>query len=294
MALIERYQPLLSSTTPIFQKTKTMMVPDTPARDDMFYSELIPVIFKVENTLFRVLRDELLHPGSFFETLFSLPQPQLPAKTTGDNAEVKPGLRSGEGKSDDHPIVLEGISARAFRNFLRAIYPSQVRKIVTPCTTCEEWFDVLELSIMWDFTDIRRRSILELSPFVKTGSVNSQIVLAERHRVKSWLVSALSIIAASPDSIPIEELKTEGVKLETIYLLAVVQARWLSKVFQAIMAEKEEVAKCYRCDQSHCGANITSLDTDECTKPFRQPPAEEIEDLVKDVFKHVLQTFSDE
>ncbi|KAF9047722.1 hypothetical protein BJ165DRAFT_1526989 [Panaeolus papilionaceus] len=92
-------------------------------RDDTFYADVIPVVFKVGDTLFRVRRDKFLQPGSFFETMFSLPPP-----------EATSGPRSAEGQSDKNPIVLQGIEPESFRSLLRVMYPGFVEGIV-PCHT---------------------------------------------------------------------------------------------------------------------------------------------------------------
>ena len=64
---------------------------------------------KVENTLFKVLRNGFNIPETPFEAMFSLPQTQ----TDG----------SIEGNSLENPIHLPGVKVEHFRSFLRILYP---------------------------------------------------------------------------------------------------------------------------------------------------------------------------
>ena len=66
---------------------------------------------KVENTLFKVLRNGFNVSGTPFEAMFALPQAQ-----TDDNIQV-------EGLSLENPIHLPGVKVDHFRSFLRILYP---------------------------------------------------------------------------------------------------------------------------------------------------------------------------
>ena len=75
----------------------------------LVYEKTITTFFqKVENTLFKVLRNGFNVPGTPFEAMFALPQ------TPTDNIE---------GSSLENPIHLPGVKADHFRSFLRILYP---------------------------------------------------------------------------------------------------------------------------------------------------------------------------
>ena len=67
-------------------------------------------------TLFRVSRMLIEKGSTVFKTMFSLPQ--------GDDD----GGNQHEGHSDAHPIVLPGVTADEFRDFLKVLYAKYVPK----------------------------------------------------------------------------------------------------------------------------------------------------------------------
>lgn len=89
-------------------------------KDDRFYMTLVTIqartsvsvryfwltlTTKVENTLFRVLREPLESQSKIFRDMFSLP-------VAGD----------AEGSSDNNPIRLEGITKSEFKRFLEVLF----------------------------------------------------------------------------------------------------------------------------------------------------------------------------
>ena len=65
---------------------------------------------KIENTLFRVLRNGFNVPGTPFEAMF--------APQTTDTGNI-----DSEGSSFENPICLPGVKVDHFRSFLRILYP---------------------------------------------------------------------------------------------------------------------------------------------------------------------------
>lgn len=66
---------------------------------------------QVENTLFRVPKDRLASNSDIFRTMFTLP--------SGDDCQQ-------EGHDDHNPLILQGIKADEFHQFLRLLYPKYV------------------------------------------------------------------------------------------------------------------------------------------------------------------------
>jgi hypothetical protein len=73
---------------------------------------------KVENTLFKVLRNGFNVPGTTFEAIFA---PQTTDTSTS----------SIEGNSLENPIRLPGVKVDHFRSFLRILYPLCVLMILS-------------------------------------------------------------------------------------------------------------------------------------------------------------------
>ena len=73
---------------------------------------------KVDNTLFKVLKNGFNVPGTPFEAMFALPVPQTATDT------------SIEGSSFENPIHLPGVKVEHFRSFLRILYPLCVLMIL--------------------------------------------------------------------------------------------------------------------------------------------------------------------
>jgi len=130
------------------------------------------VVFKVENTLFQVLRNGFNVPGTPFEAMFALPQTQTD---------------SIEGSCLENPIHLLGIKADHFRSFLRILYPFMGQK---PVVLFDEWVGVLNLATMWLFQEIRAKAISQLSELIKEKTAMERITLAKEYRVAEWLRDA--------------------------------------------------------------------------------------------------------
>jgi len=139
------------------------------------------VVFKVENTLFKVLRNGFNVPGTPFEAMFALPQAQ-----TDSNIE---------GNSLENPIHLPGVKVDHFRPFLRILYPFVDP---TPIVKFDEWAGVLNLANMWVFQEIREKAITHLSDLIKTKKVMERIALAREYRVAEWLRDAYLELAQKP------------------------------------------------------------------------------------------------
>ncbi|KAF8963571.1 hypothetical protein BDZ97DRAFT_1819398 [Flammula alnicola] len=167
-----------------------------PERDDVYYFEII--VFKVENTLFRVPKSGFEVPGSFFETMFTLPGSE------DDGAQT-------EGTDDKCPISLEGISKAHFRGFLRAMYPFKATAL-----TYDEWVGALHLATMWDFPDLRSRSIEALSTLLQDKTATDKILLAKKYNVKTWLNDGYANIIIQTEALDLDQLRTSGIDDLTI------------------------------------------------------------------------------
>ncbi|SJK98059.1 uncharacterized protein ARMOST_01316 [Armillaria ostoyae] len=126
----------------------TKLNQSTPIHDEVFYWR--NVVFLVEETLFNVPRYHFENFSEVFKTMFSLPQ--------SDNVTV-------DGSSDEHPLVLQGVTAQEFRSLLSAMLLPE-----PPLLKKEAWIAVLKLSNMWRLLEVRNIALRQLNTdWVITG-----------------------------------------------------------------------------------------------------------------------------
>ncbi|KAF4620306.1 hypothetical protein D9613_001082 [Agrocybe pediades] len=168
--------------------------PSSPATaavelDNVFNFQI--VVFKVQNTIFEVLKAGFNVPGTIFETLFTLPQG---ASDGADGTSV-------EGSNRDHPIVLEGVKSSDFRIFLRILYPFMVQSEVSEY---DEWISVLHLATMWDFKKIRATAINRLqSDFFPQKGAAEKISVGRKYRVVDWVKDGYKTLCQDPPTFSI-------------------------------------------------------------------------------------------
>ncbi|KJA28768.1 hypothetical protein HYPSUDRAFT_618641 [Hypholoma sublateritium FD-334 SS-4] len=170
-------------------------------KDELYYFEL--VVFKVEDTLFRVPKSIFNVKDSVIGDMFLLP-----------NIPNNSGLT--QGSTDESPIVFEDkslmqigvepIKKADFRALLRVMIPLNQ----TPLTY-EEWVGVLHLSSMWFYTEIRARAIVNLTTFIARRDVCSNILLAKKYGVRQWLIDGYTDLVLQPTSPILDELCATGI-----------------------------------------------------------------------------------
>ncbi|KAF8190848.1 hypothetical protein BJ912DRAFT_314742 [Pholiota molesta] len=207
-------------------------------RDDLFYFET--VVFKVENTLFRVPRSGLDVEGTIFETMFTLPSPQ-----------ENDGCR--EGSTDKNPIILNEISKVYFRGFLRSIY----RFTATPLTY-EELAGAMQLATMWEFSELRERLIDESSPFIKERPIHENILLARVCKVKQWLIDAYKSLVLDKTGSDLLGLGNNGVDASTIAKLFYIREQLKPQIGNSTISTVS-YSYCSYC-QNHRNFNHVVLD----------------------------------
>lgn len=160
-------------------------------RDNVYYLE--PVIFQVEDRLFKVPRYNFERKSDIFEAMFSLPQ------IVG---------RDPEGSNESAPVKLEGVSKLDFQKLLEVMYPLELT--ATPWLTMskEEWISVLKLATMWNFKEIRALAISNLSK--QTIDPIEQILLAKSYNVPQWLHSGYDAIAQRSRMLSLDEAEQLG------------------------------------------------------------------------------------
>ncbi|KAK0195927.1 hypothetical protein F5146DRAFT_894508, partial [Armillaria mellea] len=133
--------------------------------DEVFYWN--NVVFLVENTLFNVPRYHFENFSEVFKTTFSLPQ--------SDNVTV-------DGSSDEHPFVLQGITAEEFRSLLNVMLLPE-----PPLLKKEAWIAALKLSNMWRLLKVRDIAIRQLNSGNDKLSHIEKIVWGREYKVSDWV-----------------------------------------------------------------------------------------------------------
>ncbi|KAI5122318.1 hypothetical protein M0805_002485 [Coniferiporia weirii] len=141
-------------------------------RHDEYYIPSGDIVFKVEDTLFRVHRYFFERDSPVFEDMLSLPQ-------SSDNAL--------EGVSDENPIRLPQVTATEFAHFLWVFYNPKYSVYDAPL---DAWIAILQLAHRWEFAEVRELAFRELNrmhiPLV------TRLVLAEKYdAAPDWYAKAL-------------------------------------------------------------------------------------------------------
>ncbi|KAI5122214.1 hypothetical protein M0805_002703 [Coniferiporia weirii] len=174
-------------------------------REKSYYFCLI--VFKAEDTLFRVPRERFEEHSDVFHGMFTLP-------ACGDAAVQ-------EGYSDEHPLVLEGVKAKDFLAFLKLLYPQPSRhdNVITE----SELLSALALARMWCFDAIQDAVLERLDALVLSPA--RRLELARIHDIRAWRRPALRSLALRRDPLSAEEAHQIGLEL-AVAIAALRDARY--------------------------------------------------------------------
>ncbi|OBZ75083.1 hypothetical protein A0H81_05027 [Grifola frondosa] len=137
-----------------------------PKRDEIFYFR--DVVFLVDGVLFKVPRRNFEENSEVFWTMYTLP----------------PVAGVPDGSDDEHPLLLERISAEDFRCLLRIMFAPKYSD--NQELSLDEWTAVLRLASMWQFTQIRDLVIDVLDQSISEPI--SRIMLARKYSITEWLI----------------------------------------------------------------------------------------------------------
>ncbi|KJA28688.1 hypothetical protein HYPSUDRAFT_33024 [Hypholoma sublateritium FD-334 SS-4] len=197
-----------------------------PRRVPAFYME--PVVFQVENRLFKVPKNGFQVPGTIFEAMFA-----LPSNETDDSIE---------GSSDENPIHLHGIEEKKFKAFLTVLYPSKA--LIDDENRYFILLGALDLATFWEFTQLRKDIISDLSPMIEKRSDLEVMYLGKKYRVASWLRMAYTKLVQICAKLPIETLISSQFPLDWETIAKLYQIR------DTICREAMDNATCEQCHQT--------------------------------------------
>ncbi|KAJ7786710.1 hypothetical protein B0H14DRAFT_3163765 [Mycena olivaceomarginata] len=130
-----------------------------------------------------------------------------------------------EGRNDENPIVLEGVSSVDFQALLKVLYPLDILK--PHALTTEEWISVLKLSTQWGFFDARKLAIqnLMINATKRPDDLGhvQRILLARQYEVGIWLRPGYTYLATRDGDISREE--AEAIGWETAFLITQIRER---------------------------------------------------------------------
>ncbi|KAF9050357.1 hypothetical protein BJ165DRAFT_999589 [Panaeolus papilionaceus] len=168
---------------------------------------------KAENRLFCVPKSGLANHGTYFQSLFSKQGVQLPIA----------------GSSEQHPIVLEGVSKNHLHNFLRVIYPFY--GVDVPFGD-EHWIGILELATKWGFQEVRETAITHLEHLFTSGSSRRDPIVAlflcQKYGVQKYMKQQFEAIITSIKTPESSAMLAAGISTDTVLVLKDLRDRWMS------------------------------------------------------------------
>ncbi|KAG8949670.1 hypothetical protein FRC04_008416 [Tulasnella sp. 424] len=157
------------------------------------YGDATYLVFLVEDILFHVpLRR--LKQSQYFRDMIE---------------ETHTGLES-EGKSNEHPIFLSGISAFEMTSFLDALDSSFLSG--DPKLEFAQWAAALHLATMWSFDDVREMIITHMDKTIETADPFDRIDASLKCRVEKWLHPAYQAICQRAEGLKDEEAERLGLR----------------------------------------------------------------------------------
>jgi len=168
-------------------------------RHPEYYLEDGTVTLLVDECLFKVHRYYLARESDVFRDMFSLP-PEPSA--------------SCDGGSDEAPIVIPEVSCAEFESFLGFIYFGMHDDHEF---SLENWISLLSFATRFICDQIRGRAIREIEKGHSKPDPVERVVLAVKHNIPQWLVSAYQELCQRQN--PLTEEEGEKLGLPTVIKL---------------------------------------------------------------------------
>ncbi|KAF9050371.1 hypothetical protein BJ165DRAFT_1609298 [Panaeolus papilionaceus] len=199
------------NTTGLNNAERENQMPTAMERDPIYFCE--NVVLAAEDRLFCVPKSGLANHGTYFQSLFSKHGVQLPVA----------------GSSEQHPIVLEGVSKIHLHNFLRVIYPFY--GVDVPFGD-EHWIGILELATKWGFKEVRETAITHLEHLFSSSSSRRDPIVAlflcQKYGVKKYMKQQFEAIITSIKAPESSAMLAAGISTDTVLLLKDLRDRWMS------------------------------------------------------------------
>ncbi|EIW80270.1 hypothetical protein CONPUDRAFT_57507, partial [Coniophora puteana RWD-64-598 SS2] len=168
----------------------------------------------VEDALFRVPRHVLETSSEVFRDMFLLPV----------------GVGSAEGKTDRHPVVLEGVSSHTFKLLLKVLLKFSY--------SMDAWTAVLKLSDQWGMSSVRKFVLRNLNSKESMLGPLEKAGLALELDIKRWLVPSLEALARREE--PLSRVEVERLGIEAVLKLAEVRESLIARKYGGVAVGKRE------------------------------------------------------
>ncbi|KAJ3796000.1 hypothetical protein GGU11DRAFT_173187 [Lentinula aff. detonsa] len=165
--------------------------PSISKKHPRFYFSDGNVVFRIEDTLYRIHRYFFQRDSLVFEAMFSLPVP------VGERPE---------GEAEDRPIRLDGVECRDFDHLLSLMYPKDFGSY--ELSTIEDWKSVLKLATQWDFDSMRKLAIKHLALIASSADL---VILGHQYDVTQWLLPRYIELCVRDETLTLEEGRKLGV-----------------------------------------------------------------------------------
>ncbi|KAG8895011.1 hypothetical protein FRC00_008148, partial [Tulasnella sp. 408] len=116
----------------------------------------------------------------------------------------------GEGKSDEHPIRLDGISAFEMRSFLKAVDSPFIYG--DPKLVFREWGAALHLATMWNFEEIRKGIITTVDKTISSANPFERIEVSIKCQVEKWLHPAYEALCTRAETLSDPQAEWLGIR----------------------------------------------------------------------------------
>ncbi|KAG8918412.1 hypothetical protein FRC01_001873 [Tulasnella sp. 417] len=186
------------------------------------------MVFLVEETLFHFPM-RLLKQSQYFRDMIE---------------ESHTGLES-EGKDNNNPISISGITAFDMASFLDVLEASYIYG--DPNLDFNQWASALHLATMWAFDAIRDRIIVEMDKTISTQEPLNRIDASLKCRVEKWLHPAYEALCQ----------RGEGLKAGEIERLGPTKSAAILRIREALPLERDPSIDC--CCPSCRGRSVSCV-----------------------------------
>ncbi|EAU91913.2 hypothetical protein CC1G_04680 [Coprinopsis cinerea okayama7 len=159
----------------------------------------------VEERLFKVPKYHLVRNSDHFSSLCSLAE-----TCPGNDPDASILSLPDSETSAQNAIALPGVTADDFSNFLEALYPRTIQRVLT--LTKEQWLSVLKLSTLWYFKELRRLAIDHLEAWSPSLTSIELIQLGKEYAISNWLLRGYHALVNQNGVISLESAKAIGME----------------------------------------------------------------------------------
>ncbi|KAI0314684.1 hypothetical protein OF83DRAFT_1063399, partial [Amylostereum chailletii] len=186
---------------------------------------------QVEDRLFRVHRHFLTTYSPVFALMFALPSAEDEGGASGSPAAE----HAPDGRSDDDPIFLPGVTVLEFESLLKVFYRSALPSFALPQAS---WRAVLSIAHRFTFAEIFDRALRELIPPPTAEDAIAIIAVVEKYDIAVDRVApALQMLVRRQE--PLTEFEWEKMSWSMASHIAQARERYVAKVWEVSQRQSQ-------------------------------------------------------